>query len=155
MKFQSEFKHFHSRKCTWKCRLRNGVHLSRPQCVKTHLPQPEPHICVSELGRRRFRKWLVAKLFPEPMSTYGQLDQTSLKFVRTNIHEHTSWNNSQMEANVAWTNVDPDLSRLSRKELKSYCDTMLLVFVFLGSWNRWGPVDRNPLHSHPPGAVQN
>ena len=33
MKFQSEFKHFHSRKCIWKCRLRNGVHLSRPQCV--------------------------------------------------------------------------------------------------------------------------
>ena len=31
MKFSSEFKHFHSRKCIWKCRLRNGVHLSRPQ----------------------------------------------------------------------------------------------------------------------------
>ena len=26
--------HFHSRKGIWKCRLRNGVHLSRPQCVK-------------------------------------------------------------------------------------------------------------------------
>ena len=26
MKFQSEFKHFHSRKCTSKCRLRKGVH---------------------------------------------------------------------------------------------------------------------------------
>ena len=26
MKFQSEFKHFHSRKCTSKCRLQNGVH---------------------------------------------------------------------------------------------------------------------------------
>ena len=25
---------FHSRKCTWKCRLPNGVHLFRPQCVK-------------------------------------------------------------------------------------------------------------------------
>ena len=23
---KSEFKHFHSRKCTWKCRLRNGIH---------------------------------------------------------------------------------------------------------------------------------
>ena len=34
MKFKSEFKHFHSRKCIWKCCLRNGVHLSRPQCVK-------------------------------------------------------------------------------------------------------------------------
>ena len=34
MKFESEFKHFHSRKCIWKCRLRNGVHLSRPQYVK-------------------------------------------------------------------------------------------------------------------------
>ena len=33
MKFQSQFKHFHSRKCIWRCRLRNGVHLSRPQCV--------------------------------------------------------------------------------------------------------------------------
>ena len=26
VKFQSEFKHFHSSKCTWKCRLRNGGH---------------------------------------------------------------------------------------------------------------------------------
>ena len=26
VKFQSEFKHFHSRKCTWTCRLWNGVH---------------------------------------------------------------------------------------------------------------------------------
>ena len=26
--------HFHSRKCIWKCRLRNDVDLSRPQCVK-------------------------------------------------------------------------------------------------------------------------
>ena len=26
MKFKSEIKHFHSRKCTWKCRLRRGVH---------------------------------------------------------------------------------------------------------------------------------
>ena len=26
--------HFHSRKCIWKCRLRNGVHLSGSQCVK-------------------------------------------------------------------------------------------------------------------------
>ena len=26
VKFQSELKHFHSRKCTWNCRLRNGVH---------------------------------------------------------------------------------------------------------------------------------
>ena len=48
-------------------------------CLKLNLP-PEPHICVSELGRRRFRKWLVDKPSPEPMSTYGQLDQTSLKF---------------------------------------------------------------------------
>ena len=30
MKFVS--KHFHSRKYVWKCRLRNGGHLSRPQC---------------------------------------------------------------------------------------------------------------------------
>ena len=35
MKIQSEFTHFHSRKCTSKCRLRNGVHLFWPQCVKT------------------------------------------------------------------------------------------------------------------------
>ena len=48
-------------------------------CLKLNLP-PEPHICISELGRRRFKKWLVAKPSPEPMSTYGQLDQTSLKF---------------------------------------------------------------------------
>ena len=33
MKLRSVFKHFHSRKCTSKCRLRNGVLLSRPQCV--------------------------------------------------------------------------------------------------------------------------
>ena len=33
MKFYSGMKHFHSRKCTWKCRLRNGVHLPRPQWV--------------------------------------------------------------------------------------------------------------------------
>ena len=31
----SEIRAFHSRKCIWKCRLRNGVYLSRPQCVKT------------------------------------------------------------------------------------------------------------------------
>ena len=26
MKFQLEYKHFYSRKCIWKCRLRNGGH---------------------------------------------------------------------------------------------------------------------------------
>ena len=31
----SEFKHFLSRKCIWKWRLQNGVHLSRPQWVKS------------------------------------------------------------------------------------------------------------------------
>ena len=41
--FSSEFKHFHSRKCIWKCRLRNGVHLSRPQCVKAYLLPIGPH----------------------------------------------------------------------------------------------------------------
>ena len=35
VKFYSEFKHFHSRKCIWKCHLENGVHFSRPQCVNT------------------------------------------------------------------------------------------------------------------------
>ena len=56
-------------------------HKAFADVLKTPLP-PEPHtcICVSELGRRRFRKWLVAQPFSEPMSTYGQLDQTSLKF---------------------------------------------------------------------------
>ena len=34
MKFYSEIKHFISRKCTWKCSLWNGGHLSRPQWVK-------------------------------------------------------------------------------------------------------------------------
>ena len=34
MKFQSKFKHFHSRKCTSNCRLRNGVHfVSAPMCT--------------------------------------------------------------------------------------------------------------------------
>ena len=59
----------------------NRAHVIRHllMCLKLNLP-PEPNICISELGRRRFRKWLVAKPSPEPMSTYGQLDQTSLKF---------------------------------------------------------------------------
>ena len=36
MKFQSEFKHFHSRKCTWTCRLRNGAHfVSASMCQCT------------------------------------------------------------------------------------------------------------------------
>ena len=34
MKSQSKSIYFHSRKCIWKCRLENGGHLSRPQCVK-------------------------------------------------------------------------------------------------------------------------
>ena len=37
MKFQSKCKHFHSRKCIWKCRLRNGGNSSRPQWVKARL----------------------------------------------------------------------------------------------------------------------
>ena len=32
--------HFHSRKYIWKCRLENGGHLSRPQCVNPCLPSP-------------------------------------------------------------------------------------------------------------------
>ena len=36
--------HFHSRKSIWKCRLRDGVHLSRPQCVKRDTIQ---HVCLS------------------------------------------------------------------------------------------------------------
>ena len=38
VKISSEFKNFHSRKCIWKCRLRNGVHLSRPQWVNSLYP---------------------------------------------------------------------------------------------------------------------
>ena len=34
MKSPAKFMHFHSIKCIWKCGLRNGVILSRPQCVK-------------------------------------------------------------------------------------------------------------------------
>ena len=35
VKLKSEFIHFHSRKCIWKCRLENGVNFwSRAQCVK-------------------------------------------------------------------------------------------------------------------------
>ena len=37
MKFQSKFIYFHSRKCIWKCRRRNGVHLFRPQCVNINI----------------------------------------------------------------------------------------------------------------------
>ena len=33
----TEIQSFHSIKRTWKCRLPNGVHLSRPQCVKSLL----------------------------------------------------------------------------------------------------------------------
>ena len=40
MKFQSEFKHFHSRKCIWTCRLENGGHLSRPQWVNALIWSP-------------------------------------------------------------------------------------------------------------------
>ena len=29
-----EFKSFQSKKCTWKCRLLNDIHLSQPECVK-------------------------------------------------------------------------------------------------------------------------
>ena len=36
MKFSSEFKHFHSRKCTWKCCLRNVSHfVLASMCYKT------------------------------------------------------------------------------------------------------------------------
>ena len=31
--------HFHSGKCVWKCRLWNGSHVVRPQCVKSTLFQ--------------------------------------------------------------------------------------------------------------------
>ena len=35
VKFKSKFKHFHSRKCVWKCRLRNAGHfVSAPMCIK-------------------------------------------------------------------------------------------------------------------------
>ena len=33
VKFYLKFKSFHSRKCTWKCRLENGAIMSRPQYV--------------------------------------------------------------------------------------------------------------------------
>ena len=44
------------RKCTWKCRLRNGVHLSRPQCVKAPVlaelaPVPASPIMLEHLRR--------------------------------------------------------------------------------------------------------
>ena len=35
VKLHSKFRHFHSRKCIWKCRLGNVFLFSRPQCVKT------------------------------------------------------------------------------------------------------------------------
>ena len=71
MKFQSEFKHFHSRKCTWTCRLWNGVHfVSASKCENYNIASTTvilsgipvgnnflplthwgrvTHICVSEL----------------------------------------------------------------------------------------------------------
>ena len=46
MKFQSEFKYFHSRKCTWTCRLRNGVHfVSASMCY-----EPPYHPIIQNTG---------------------------------------------------------------------------------------------------------
>ena len=51
MKFQSKFSHFQSRKCVWKCRLRNGIHFVSAQCVniisiitKCYTQPPEQYI---------------------------------------------------------------------------------------------------------------
>ena len=35
VKFQSQFRSFHSRKCIWKSRPQNGGHVSWPRCVNT------------------------------------------------------------------------------------------------------------------------
>ena len=40
VKFYSRLKIFHSRKCAWKCRLRNGIHFIWAQCVNTSLVPP-------------------------------------------------------------------------------------------------------------------
>ena len=42
VKFYSEFKHFHSTKCTWKCRLRNGVHFVSARMCWIYNPFPIP-----------------------------------------------------------------------------------------------------------------
>ena len=52
MKFQSVFKYFHSRKCTWTCRLRNGVHfVSVSMCswygrLRLHYSMSQGSFCV-------------------------------------------------------------------------------------------------------------
>ena len=44
MKSQSKFKHFHSRKCIWKCRLENGGHLVSAS-MKSNIPNSVYMIC--------------------------------------------------------------------------------------------------------------
>ena len=42
VEFQSEFKHFHSRKCIWKCRLQNGVYfVSASMCLGSVLKRQQ------------------------------------------------------------------------------------------------------------------
>ena len=77
MKFQSKFIHFHSRKCIWKCRLRNGSHVvlaSMWYCNDFIIL-----ISISNTISHHGRKIIVLNLFPWKKN--GICIQISFKFV--------------------------------------------------------------------------
>ena len=65
MKFYSEFKLFHSRKCIWKCSLENGIHF-----VSASMCWYDPNLLISvfanvlvALGHQQAQCWLQSYIF--------------------------------------------------------------------------------------------
>ena len=84
MKFQSEFKHFHSRKCTLKTRLRNGIHfVSASMCLR--LPVAS---FAGEVGPR---------LAKRPLKTNVRLANRELASL---VREATGSNNAQRASTI-------------------------------------------------------
>ena len=71
MKSLSKLIHFCSRKCICKCRLENGGHLSRPQCVKVRKVCTENRFSVNK--RMPFWHWHHSTQWPQ--SEYTMTNQ--------------------------------------------------------------------------------
>ena len=88
MKFQSEFKHFYSRKCIWKCRLRNGVHLSRPQYVKWSMIQMGLLFCKHQFNN----------IIP---TLHIKIKRSELLIIRT-VHQYNCFSNTHSVEDAEW-----------------------------------------------------
>ena len=110
MKFWSKFKYFHSRKCIWKCRLRNGVHfVSVTMCLEKSLFTVVENCSV--LCAVSLSNWWATRRVPMI------LDSVELIWHFTNIHQLIIYAHTCCSSRMYSKPIRPQLCRRMCKRM--------------------------------------